>query len=147
MTAIEYEAGLQASLFSLEIDGVDLGFFSKVDGISYSVERIRSMETNAEGKRVEYASPGRVSFGDITLTRILTDDNALLDWHKTVNEDGDTGRKSGSIVMYDRAGGETGRWNFEGAWVAGWSTGGLDASTDGFVDETVIMSVDRIYRG
>ncbi|WP_052666301.1 phage tail protein [Nitriliruptor alkaliphilus] len=146
MSTIEYETGYLGSLFALEIDSVEIGRFKRVDGISYSVEPVPSQHTTDEGKRYYYMSPGRVTFSPITLTRNLTADNSLLDWHKKVAEEGDTERKTGSIVLYDRKNEETGRWNIEGAWIMSWSTTGLDASADAFVEETVTISVDRIER-
>lgn len=146
MPDTEYETGYLGSAFSLTIDGVDMGRFSQVDGLGFTVEIVPSHETNPEGKIVTHHVPGRVHYGPITLLRQLTDDNALLDWHKTISEEGEPTRKTGEIVFYTRAGERRGGFAFEGAFIEMWGCSDLDATSDGLVMETITMSVDRIYR-
>lgn len=141
-----YETGYLGSAFSVTIDGVDMGRFSSIEGVGFTVEITPSNETNAEGKLVTHHVPGRVHYGPIQLSRELTDDNALLDWHKTISEEGEPDRKSGEIVFYNRAGSRRGAFAFEGAFIETWSCTDLDARADGTVYESVSMSVDRIYR-
>lgn len=142
-----YETAYLASLFALEIDSVEIGRFKHVGPLSFSVPGVASEHTTPDGKVVQYSSPGhRIVYNPITLSRDLTADNALLDWAKTTHEEGGTERKTGSIVLYNRANEEVGRWNFEGAWLMDWSTSGFNANDDTFVMETVTISVDRIYR-
>lgn len=146
MAENEYETGYLSALFSLTIDGVDLGRFISVSGLALEVEVIPSEETNTDGRLIQHYVPGRTHYGPIALSRQLTDDNSLLDWHKTVSEEGEPTRKTGEVVFYDRAGARRGAFAFEGAFIESWSCTDLDAASDAIAYEQIVMSVDRIYR-
>ena len=60
--------------------------------------------------------------------------------------DGKVERKEGSIVVYDLAGDEIDRWNFEAAWPSKWSASDLEAGSDSVMIEEVTMAVERMER-
>ena len=143
--ADEHDFEYMGSLFALEIEGVEVGRFTGVSGLGYTAEVVTFQDTLLSGKVVTRKRPGRVSYNDITLTRGLSADNALVDWYQTVL-DGAVERKNGSIVMYDPAGEENGRWNFEQAWISAWSASDLSAATDEIVIETVTITHEYLER-
>lgn len=146
MSDTTYETGYLAAKFGLTIDGVELARFTSVDGMTINVDTFQAPETTTDGKLVVHAAPGSVTYGPLILSRQLTDDNALLEWHKTVGEEGEPTRKTGEIVFYDRADERRGAIAFEGAFIEAWSCSPLHASSNGYVYETIHMSIDRLYR-
>jgi phage tail-like protein len=123
--------------FQVEIDGVTLAQFKEVSGISSEIQVIEHRENTKGGIPVMKKLPGHRKSGDITLKRGRTDDKALWDWHKKV-QDGDIkgARKNGSIVLYDYAHGELSRWNFVAGWPSKVSIGQLQAQgNDVLVEE------------
>ena len=100
------------SQFTLEIGGVELGRFQAVSGLNWETEVIEFKDTTKEGKVIIRKRPGQTKYPDVTFKRGMSADGALLKWYQTVM-DGKVERKEGSIVVYDLAGDEIDRWNFE----------------------------------
>ena len=143
--ADEHDFEYMGSLFALEVEGVEVGRFTSVSGLGYTAEVVTFQDTLASGQVVTRKRPGRVTYNDITLSRGLSADNALVEWYQTVL-DGAVERKSGSIVMFDPAGEENGRWNFEQAWICGWSASDLSAASDEIVIEEVTIAHEFLER-
>lgn len=141
----EHDAEYLGSQFGLEIDGVELARFTSVSGLGYESEVVTFQDTLADGKIVTRKRPGRINFGDITLKRGLSADNALVDWYQTV-VNGAVERKSGSIVIYDQVSAEIGRWNFENAWISKWSASDLDAGSDDIMIEEITIAHEYMAR-
>lgn len=99
------------SYFTVEIEGIDCGKFSKCEGLEaetylYEVEE-GGLNTNT------HKFFGRTRYPNIILENGVTKSNDLIKWHKeTVLSDKKVERKNGSIVMYDSSGKEIKRWNF-----------------------------------
>jgi phage tail-like protein len=141
----DHDAEYLGSQFGLEIDGVELARFTSVSGLGYESEVVTFQDTLADGKIVTRKRPGRINFGDITLKRGLSADNALVDWYQTV-VNGAVERKSGSIVIYDQVSAEIGRWNFENAWISKWSASDLDAGSDDIMIEEITIAHEYMAR-
>lgn len=141
----EQDAEYLGSQFGLEIDGVELARFTSVSGLGYESEVVTFQDTLADGKIVTRKRPGRINFGDITLKRGLSADNALVEWYQTV-VNGAVERKSGSIVIYDQVSSEIGRWNFENAWISKWSASDLDAGSDDIMIEEITIAHEYMER-
>jgi phage tail-like protein len=127
--------------FQVEIDGVTLAQFKEVSGISSEIQVIEHRENTKGGIPVMKKLPGHRKSGDISLKRGRTDDKALWDWHKKV-QDGDIkgARKNGSIVLYDYAHGELSRWNFVAGWPSKVNLGQMQAQgNDVLVEECTIV--------
>jgi phage tail-like protein len=127
--------------FQVEIDSVTLAQFKEVSGISSEIQVIEHRENTKGGLPVMKKLPGNRKSGDITLKRGRTDDKALWEWHKKV-QDGDIkgARKNGSIVLYDYAHGELSRWNFVAGWPSKVNLGQMQAQgNDVLVEECTIV--------
>lgn len=92
-------------------------YFTEVSGIGSENEIAEQKVVNNKGIEAVLKVPGRLKWGDITLKRGITSNMDLWTWRKMV-EDGNVNgaRQNGSIVMFDQAGSEVARWNFENAW-------------------------------
>ena len=144
-----HDASFIGSQFSLQIDGVEMARFQGVGGLSWETEVIEEKVSTKEGKVRFIKRPGQTKYPDVTFKRGLSADGALLKWYKSVL-DGKVERKSGSIVVYDLAGTEVDRCNFENAWPSKWSASDLDSGsvtrfTEGI--SNIYEEVQALYRG
>jgi phage tail-like protein len=103
--------------FMIDVGGKIKGYFTEVNGLGSENEVIESKVMTEKGVEVILKIPGRLKWGDITLKRGITSSLDMWDWRQMV-VDGDAAgaRMNGSIVMFDRTGTETARWNITNAW-------------------------------
>ena len=124
--------------FRLEIEGVDAGQFSSVDGLSIEQEVIEYQNGDDPLLRKR---PGRVKYGDITLTKEYAASSVLNDWIETARSgNGSYDRKNLSIIMVDQGGTELKRWNLFQSFPKSWALSTLDnGSGDKSLSETLII--------
>jgi phage tail-like protein len=129
--------------FTIEIDGINRAEFHECTGFNSSVDVIEHREGGA-------ISPlklaGQTKYANITLRRGVTDDRELYAWHLAAAS-GDVQRKNGSIVVRDRQGKETARWNFFDAWPVRWAGPALNAEGNDIAIEELEVAVERLERG
>jgi phage tail-like protein len=101
--------------FRVEIDGIAVGSFSEVSGLS------------SDGDVVEYRNGddvplhvrkliGLCKFSNITLKRGYTQNRELWNWRKNI-VNGIADRRDGSVVLMDEERNDVLRWNFTGGWI------------------------------
>lgn len=101
--------------FRVEIDGIAVGSFSDVSGLS------------SDGDAVEYRNGDDVplhvrklmglrKFSNITLKRGYTDNRELWNWRNNIIN-GVPDRRDGSIVLMDEERKDVLRWNFTAGWI------------------------------
>ncbi len=117
-----------AASFSLTVDGVEIGRFSELAGVS-------------EGDPVKRMPP------TIALKRGKNNSMEIFAWHQSVV----TGqlaaaRKSATLVMYAADGTTTARYHLESAWPAKIEIGGLKAGSSEVLQETVTVAFGDIQR-
>ena len=135
------EDALAGYSFSVEIDGVTIAQFKEVSGINAEIQTIEHRENKVGGLPVMKKLPGARKWGDLTLKRGRTDNKALWDWIKSV-QDGNmaAARKNGSIVLMDYQHGETSRFSFINGWPSKVSIGSLNAGgNDILIEEVTIV--------
>src|SRR3989344_1586831 len=125
--------------FRVEIDGVDAGHFSSVDGLSIEQEVIEYQNVDDPLTRKR---PGRVKYGDITLKRALTEDSAFLDWI-TASQRGEKQTKSCSLTIEDKKGDEVRRYNFFECFPTSWKMGSLDGKGNDVLTEEVVIVIEQ----
>lgn len=119
--------------FILEIDEVPVAGFSECTGLNTETDVIEYR--NGDEQPTMRKLPGLKKFGNITLKRGLGG-REMWDWRKTVL-DGETVRRSGSIVLLDEARNVAIRWTFREAWPRKWEGPALNAKTNEVAIETV----------
>lgn len=124
--------------FLIEIEEVTVAGFSECTGLSNETDVIE-YRTGAEDITVRKL-PGLKKFGNLTLKRGFTEVKELWEWRKKVL-DGQTQRKSGSIVLLNEARQEALRWNFEQAWPRKLEGPALNAKTN----EVAIETLEIVY--
>ena len=145
--------------FRLEIDGVIQEGFKKISGIESETEiieykdgddkEISGIESKTEIKdgddMIIRKRPGRTKYSNLVLKRGFINDPMFWNWYQKVIK-GVAERKSGSIIVLDRAGQEIGRYNFFGAWPTKWKGPVLDTKGDSHMIEEIELAVERIER-
>ncbi len=101
--------------FRMEIDGITVGAFSEVSGLT------------AEGDAVEYREgtdvPNTVrklvglrKYANIGLKRGYTQNNELWKWHNNI-ANGTPDRRNGTIILMSEDRQDVMRWHFENGWL------------------------------
>jgi phage tail-like protein len=127
--------------FQLEIDGVPLGAFSEVSGLT------------AEGDAVDYREgvdvqqnvrklPGLRKYSNITLKRGYTQDKSLWRWYGNI-VNGQPDRRDVTIVLLNEARQPVLRWHAESAWINQLEGPSLKAAGN----EIAMESVELVHEG
>jgi phage tail-like protein len=128
--------------FTIEIDGINRAAFHECSGFNSTIDVIEHREG---GAITPSKLPGQVKYGNVTLKRGITDDVQLYAWHQGAAA-GNVERRNGSIVLRDRLGEETARWNFFEAWPTKWEGPALSAEGTDVAIETLELAVERLER-
>lgn len=127
-------------LFQVEIDSLVVAGFSDVSGIQAETET----EEYREGGVNEHVHKFRklTKFPNLVFKRGITDSDVLWSWYKDV-VDGKVQRRSGAIILLDREGNPTWRWEFVQAYPVKWT--GPDLKADG--NTTAIEALELTHNG
>jgi phage tail-like protein len=143
----DYDA-LTTHIYQVEIDGVNIGQFQEISGISIERQVIEHRATLPLGQEVIKKIPGPLKYGDITLKRGMTDSDDLYKWVMDVKEGKvDAARRNGSIVQYDTQYAEVNRWNFRNGWPSKWEAPAHKANANEVAVESVTITVEEIEKG
>ena len=135
--------------FVFSVDGVAIGRFMEVSGLSVSIED----EKIIEGGQNEFVHrvPGRMTWPNLVLKRGITTSNSLLNWFRTASGEGFSGeqnkltRHTGHLTLYGVLERGTGRrqrrrireWAFYEAFPVKWSGPTMAASSKDVATETL----------
>lgn len=152
MTAPAFVESFRTHEFVVEIEGIPSPGITKVSGLGDG--EVDAIEQPDGGTNyVHKISSGLIKYGDVTLERHMDGTQADADFQAWFNEmfklDG-TGigsnlRRNGSVVK-KQFGQEVLRWAFEGAWIKSSKFTDLDAKSDALLVQTIVLSVERLYR-
>lgn len=149
---MDFPEAFRANEYEVSIGGAVSPGISKVSGLSDG--EVEVIEQPDGGSCVVHKiSSGIVKFDEITLERYMDgtpEDQLFYNWFKEMFQlDGRGGgsplRKNGSIVV-KRFDEEVMRFVFEGAWIRSSKFTDLQAGGNEIMKQTLIMSVDRLYR-
>jgi phage tail-like protein len=127
--------------FRVEIDGLQVAAFHECSGLESSIDVIEHREGGGPIRKL----PGNNKCANIVLKRGVTANHELYDLHLRAL-DGQIDRKSGSIILMDRADQEVARWHFEQAWPAKWTGPSLTAEGNDVAIETLELAHEGIRR-
>jgi len=147
MVTATSEDALIGSRFAIDIDGVSMAYFESASGFSNETELIENKVVMSNGVTVIRKIPGQLTWGPLTLTRGVTTDMEFWSWRKSVI-DGDTDnmRRNCSLVMFNHAGEERARYNFEQAWPSKWTGPDVKADDSSVVIETLEIQYESMER-
>jgi phage tail-like protein len=129
--------------FHVEIGGILRASFHECSGLDSAIDVIEHREGgwNTSLRKL----PGMTKHANIVLKWGLSTDRDLVDWHQKIVE-GEIDRRDGSIVLLDRRGQETARWNFTRAWPAKWTGPSLTAEGNDVAIETLELAHEGLVR-
>jgi phage tail-like protein len=133
--------------FGLEIDQINMGYFTECSGLGSSHDIIEHKVVDASGHELVQKIPGRISWEDISLKRGITADLGFWEWRQQV-VDGkmSEARRGGSVIMYDRNYEEVARWTFENGWPSKVTGPSLNAGSNDIGVEEVTIAHEHIER-
>lgn len=142
-----YDAA-QGAYFGFELAGVEIGFFTSVNGLSSEIPVITHKTMSKDGKQVETKFPdSRRNFTEVVLKRGVTSDKAVNTWFdETVDAGAAVVRKLGSIVIYTRDFTEIARFNLENCFPSKLTVSDLNAkSGEAVVEELTIRHENLVF--
>ncbi len=137
------ESGLGLN-FSVEIDGHDLGSWTKCDGlgVTYDIYEYKEGGNNAYVHRL----PGRAKYENIKLTRVVGASTAdVMKWLAEVQSK--PSYATAKIAVMDGGGTEVASWTLSGVYPARWSGPSLDSGNKGPATETLELSHNGFVGG
>ena len=130
--------------YLLEVPGQVTGTFSEMSHLGSAAEVVVHTVVDPSGNPIEIKIPGRLTWTDITLRRIVTSDTQLSEWRKLV-EDSDVvnARADGQITIFDSTGNPIGIWQFERGWPSEITT---RSDGDGLALEEITITHEGLVR-
>lgn len=127
------EPGL-TNRFKFTVDGLNLGLWTKVEGLSVSYKVHEYKEGGQNG--YVWKLPDRAEYTNIKFSRIVdSTTTAVAAWVASVQ--GAMRRQTAQIAVLDSEGSEVAVWNLIDAWPAKWTGPSLDANTSDAAIETL----------
>lgn len=125
--------------FDLQVDGVDVGLFTKIDGLGAEYETLEVKEGGENG--FTHVLRGRMKLGRITLTRpVDANSGDLAAWLTAANESLHPQRCTATIAAFDGAGGEVARWDLIGVYPVKYAGPSFAAGSSGTLTESVELA-------
>lgn len=131
----------QGFRFLVELEGLTIGGFSEVSGLSAEtkVTVIKEGGVNDHQHRI----PEATEYGNLILKRGITDSRHLWKWHQDVVK-GKVARKNIFVILLDAAGNERWRWMFSNAYPVKWTGPDLKADNSAVALESVEIAHEGI---
>jgi len=132
--------------FTLDLgQGVVGGYFTQILGLSMSLDVYDYREGGA-GPAVRKL-PGRVNYGDVTLRWGMTQSRDMWTWMMS-GVNGNVERREISIILLAPNGqDEQTRWNLHNAFVKDWNAGEMNATSNGVLIESMVLTYEGLERG
>lgn len=134
-----HDADFQGSFFSLQIDQVNIAYFTACSGLSVEYDVITF--TQGDGKKVlQSKRPGKPKYSEVVLKRGFTSNKVLYDWFDEVVKSATAvPYKTASIVVFDREATEVARFNLEECWPSKLSITDLQSGSDEVMVEEITI--------
>ena len=134
--------------FSFTLDGIESKTIKSVEGLSLKLDKVETKSVDAHGQPIHKAWAGnKVFLGQLTVTRVMTDDRQWEEWFKMAQNDVKTARKHGIITVFspDSKYGIAREYMFKNAWPLELKITGMNASAANPVEETVTFVYEELY--
>ena len=129
--------------FHLEIDGLIVGGFEDISGLSISTSVKKYREGGRNDSELVFAE--YTSFLDILLSRGMSDVDQLYGWYYDVTQ-GKVKRKSGTIYLLDDEGVPITWWDFTDAFPTKWEGPSLSAKNNAIATEKMTLVHEGLKR-
>jgi phage tail-like protein len=132
-TSISGKSLFTRNTWRVSIGTETIGIFTRCAGLAVEVEVLEYAEGG--NNDMLHHLPGRIRYSNLTLSRGLTDERALMDWFWKTH---DQAEKKEVTVTLEQAGGSLTRaWTFGDAYPVKWSGPDLDAAAQDVAGETL----------
>ncbi|MCA9887423.1 MAG: phage tail protein [Anaerolineae bacterium] len=128
--------------FIVEIDGLEAGAFTNVDGLSSETEVVLFRSGNDRSTSLRKL-PGLVTYGNVTLKRGYIGNHDLYQWRQQIIN-GMVDRRSVVITLLNEAREPVSRFVLIDAWPSKWQLSSLDGKGNDIVIEELVLAVERI---
>jgi phage tail-like protein len=152
MPDIGFTEAYRTNEFVVEIEGIESPGITNVSGLGEG--EVDAIDQPDGGSNITHKiSSGLIKYDDLTLERNMdgtqADEEFRLWFAEMFKLDG-TGvgsklRRNGSVVKL-QFGEEVIRFAFEGAWIKSSKFSDLDAGSSDLMKQTIVLSVERMYR-
>jgi len=128
-----------AARFVFEVDGVEIGVFREVRGLSVSVETVTIREGGENG--FSHQVPGRMTWPNLVFRRGVVQSDALFEWLQRSSGEGFAAnsnqltRSSGAITAMSGTGERLRAWEFDGVFAVRWSGPEFDSDSHAPLEE------------
>lgn len=128
-----------AARFVFTVDGLTIGSFTEVTGLSVQMDTEELVEGGNNG--FTHKLPKQLKWPNLVLKRGITDSDVLFEWFARCSGDGleaagdKLDRRNGSVQLYDHTGKVVRRWNFADAYPVKWTGPKLAASSKDLATE------------
>ena len=136
-----------ASMFRVEIDGMESGSFSKCAGLKSESEVFEYQEGGDNESVRKLVGPTKAS--NIVLTKGFVSDARLFHWRDEIAAGGTKKieRRNGAVIALAQDGKtELGRWSFTKAWPVRWEMTEFDGSSNQAACEILELAVEKISK-
>lgn len=128
------DRAVSSAKFLVEVDGVDIGRYEEVSGLTVQLEVHEYSEGGVNGHVHHF--PGRMTWPNLVLKRGITNDDNLLAWfHRAAGQDfaanGSVARSTAAVTLVSAAGERLRSWELIDAVPVRWSGPTLASSSDG----------------
>jgi phage tail-like protein len=127
--------------FRVEIDGLAVGAFSEVSGLTTDGDAVDYRE-GTDATNIVRKLPGLRKVTNLVFKRGYLQDNTLWSWYARIAAGADD-RRSGSVVLMNEAHRDVMRWNFENAWINKIEGPALNATGN----QVAIESMELVHEG
>ena len=144
-----------AQNFYLEISGENI-ILSGVSGLDVEHDVVTTQQVGKDGKAQAVKTRGNaLKAADISITRMAPMDamaDPIWKWFSQIRDTGHSGmaraasRKDGSVVLYDGAFKEVGRFNFFNGWPSKIATDAVSTESNEALKETITLVIERLER-
>lgn len=138
-----FDDAVPTGKFLIEVDGLEIGKFKEVSGLSVDVN-VESLEEGGENQFV-HKLPGRLQWPNVVLKRGVTKSDNLFGWLNKTSGEGFAGagnkleRKSAAIVLLASDGSRLRSWELSDAFAVKWTGPSFAATaTDAATEELEI---------
>lgn len=125
--------------FDVQIDGVDLGLFTELEGLEAEYE----VEEYVEGGQNDFVHilPVRRKYQNLKLTRAIDNQSGrLASWFSTFGPTGGGSRTQGSVKAINANSETVATWTIKDVWPVKYSGPSLSSSSDEVATETLELA-------
>lgn len=131
--------------FGFNLDGIESKTVKSIDGLSLKLEKVETKSNSLDGKPVWKAWAGnRVYLGQMSVTRVQTDDITWEEWFNAACKNVALARKSGVITIYNQEYAPVREYIFRHAWPTELKISNLNAASSAPIEETVTFVYESL---